>query len=301
MPGENRGQSISSRLQRRIRRARKTTSAREFELMQTLRPGRPSVLAEGDSWFAYPPPNLAAIDDRSNIVNWLCRERPLNLLQLASNGDEAVGMLTGNSKHRLLRTLQRFEFDFILFSGGGNDIVGRHDFEFLLRDTPAEPAKSATDFLHLARAHRRLDMVELAYAELMDFCRAFSRNPDVRIVTHCYDYAVPSPRGARFLGGLLRPDHGRSWMYPALRRKRVPEAMYQPIARWLIDGLASRLQRLETEGAGLLQVVDTRGLLTTRQWVNEIHPDREGFARIGSAVLARLQSLDARFGPPGAG
>ena len=64
---------VSARLERRIQRARKTGRVREFELMLALRPGRPAVVAEGDSWFAYPSRNLLGASSRSNIVNRLSR------------------------------------------------------------------------------------------------------------------------------------------------------------------------------------------------------------------------------------
>jgi hypothetical protein len=295
MPRSHFQPKISSRLERRIRRARKTGKTREFQLMQMLRPERPSVVAEGDSWFAYPPPNLVGIDNRSNIINWLSRARPVNLLQLASNGDEAVSMLSGQSKHRLLDILQRYPVDFLLFSGGGNDIVGRHDFEFLLRQVPLGDRASPEAWLHNDRVQRRLSMIELIFADLVDLCRVYSRNPKIRIVTHCYDHAAPSPLGARFIGGLLRPDRGRSWMYPALQRHRVPENMHAPIARWLIDQLAERLGALADASGGAMHLVDTRGSVPEGHWANEIHPDQEGFGRIGARILSRLEALDPRF------
>jgi hypothetical protein len=204
-------------------------------------------------------------------------------------------MLSGRSKHRLLDVLQRFPVDVLLFSGGGNDIVGRNDFEFLLRDEPRGDPSLPESYLHLDRVTRRLSMIELVFAELIDFCKAFSRNPDIRIVTHCYDHAVPSPLGARFIGGIVRPDGGRSWMYPALRRKRVPSEAHAPIARWLIAQLAGRLEKLATGSAGVLHLVDTRGSVPPGHWVNEIHPDHEGFARVGARILERLEWLDERF------
>lgn len=297
MPRRVRHPRISTQLERRIRRARKTVKAREFELMLALRPERPSVVAEGDSWFAYPPPNLAGLDDRSNLINWLSRATPLNLLQLSSNGDEAVSMLSGPSKHRLISVLQRFDIDFLLFSGGGNDIVGRHDMDYLLRGETLSAGAPLEACLHLERVNRRLTLIELAYAELIDFCKTFSKNPDIRVITHCYDYPLPSAHGARFLGGILRLDNARSWMYPALMRKGIPEDRHGDIARWLIDQLAERLLGLEDRSDGLLSVVDTRGIVDADQWVNEIHPDRAGFARLGAAMLATMADMDERIMP----
>lgn len=266
--------------------------------MLALRPGLPAVVAEGDSWFAYPPRNLLGSTSRSNIVNRISRTARLNLLQLASNGDEAVQMLSGPSKHRLVGILSRFPVDVLLFSGGGNDIVGRHDFDYLLRQGAHIRSNEPRDYLHGHRVERRLSLIELAYRELLEYCDEYSRNPHIRVVTHCYDYAPPSPRGAVFAGGLIRPQGGRSWMYPALSARRVPKEHHPAIARWLIDGLAERLLRLQAERPDRLCVVDTRGALGAGHWVNEIHPNYDGFDRIAAAILTRLRAIDSRFAAP---
>lgn len=266
--------------------------------MLALRPGLPTVVAEGDSWFAYPPRNLLGTSSRSNIVNRISRTVRVNLLQLASNGDEAVQMLSGDSKHRLVGILSRFPVDILLFSGGGNDIVGRHDFDYLLRHGARIRSNEPWDYLRGARVERRLSLVEMAYRELLEYCDEYSRNARIRVVTHCYDFAPPSPRGAVFAGGLIRPQGGQSWMYPALSARRVPKKHHCAIVRLLIDGLAERLLRLQSERPDRLTVVDTRGLLEAHHWANEIHPNYDGFDRITAAILTRLQALDARFAAP---
>ena len=283
--------AISQALRRRILRARKTVKPREFELMQLLRPERPAVVAEGDSWFAYPSRTLLGADSRSNVINWLTRIVDLNLLQLASNGDEAVQMLCGASKHRLIGILERFRIDVLLFSGGGNDIVGHRDFDFLLRDGLTVESDDCRAYLHADRVERRMTAIDLAYRELVAFCDEYSRNPAIRVVAHCYDYATPSAQGALFLGGLVRPDGGRSWMLPALEARHVPQRHHAAIACHLIDELADRLLALEAERPDRLQVVDTRGLLGTDEWINEIHPDSGGFGKIARQIVADVRRL----------
>ena len=60
--------NLSQKERRRILRSRKTFSEREFRLMVALCPDRKSVIAEGDSWFAYPPPNLAEARARLSVI-----------------------------------------------------------------------------------------------------------------------------------------------------------------------------------------------------------------------------------------
>ena len=80
-------------------------------------------------------------------------------------------------------------------------------------------------------------------------------------------------------------------------RKGIPEDRHGDIARWLIDQLAERLLGLEDRSDGLLSVVDTRGIVDADQWVNEIHPDRAGFARLGAAMLETMADMDERIMP----
>ena len=96
-----------------------------------------TILAEGDSWFAYPPKYIV-FGAANNVVDCLKKDyREAFLIDdIASNGDEAVAMLSGDSKMELLRRISEDKFDILLFSGGGNDIVGRYDFDcFLLPKT----------------------------------------------------------------------------------------------------------------------------------------------------------------------
>ncbi len=81
-----------------------TSSATDFLWMCRRRPERIGIVAEGDSWFAYPRKWLALGAD-INIVHHvednILRTNTTNLLRLASNGDEAVAMMSGKQKERL--------------------------------------------------------------------------------------------------------------------------------------------------------------------------------------------------------
>lgn len=84
-------------------------------------------------------------------------------------------------------------------------------------------------------------------------------------------------------------------MQPALMERRIPEKHHASIARHLIDELAGRLLHLEALHPEHFQVVETRGLLAPQQWVNEIHPDRSGFAIISAAILDAMRENDIRL------
>jgi hypothetical protein len=273
---------------RDLARVRSTRSRSEFARLIRRFPARTNLVAEGDSWFAYPPKGLL-FGRPSNVISHLRRKQRFNLLQLSSSGDEAVQILSGRSKLRLIEAIERHPVHFLLFSGGGNDLVGRYDFDFFLRS--GVDSSDWSDYLHHDRVERRIAQIRAAYADLLDFCSTYSRNPDIRVVTHTYDYAVPDPQGAEFVGGLLKLRGGRSWVYPYLRARNVPRRFDRTLVRHLIDCLAECLLELEAAHPARLTVADTRGSVDpTRDWLNEIHPTSKGFGKIAERVFAELRA-----------
>jgi hypothetical protein len=270
-----------------LSKVRSTRSERKFRTLTRRFQSRKTVVAEGDSWFAYPPKFLIA-GPPSNVIDHVKNMRRYNLLQLAVSGDESVDMLTGSSKFKLVGILEKYHVDTLLFSGGGNDVVGAKDFDFFLRR--GVTSSSWRDYVHMDRLERRLDMVGDSYRDLIDYCRSYSKNPNLKVVTHTYDYARPDPQGARFLGGII---DGKSWVYPYLREARVPEAFDQRVVNHLIDALADQLLDLESRFPDILRVSDTRGTLApgrNKLWINEIHPSEKGFKKIARKVFDRMNA-----------
>jgi hypothetical protein len=82
-------------------------------------PGYPVVISEGDSWFSFPV-HANIIDHLDELVG-----RRMSLLRLERSGDEMVAMTTDAKLSTLRGYLQRYKPHALLWSGGGNDIVGR--------------------------------------------------------------------------------------------------------------------------------------------------------------------------------
>jgi hypothetical protein len=204
---------------------RVTRSQQTFRRLIARYPKRLNVVSEGDSWLGYPSRSLLASE--SNLVDVISRFRRMNFLRLEANGDEAVEMLAGRQRKKLCSVLARFPVDLLLFSGGGNDIVGRWDIEPLLK--PKRPGMSALDCIHEKRLSRKLQQLRLAYEELID-CRDLYR-PECTILTHAYDYPIPRDEGARILGRVWAGP----WLHPYLHDKGITLATDQrTIARSLI-------------------------------------------------------------------
>lgn len=249
-------------------------------------PPRGRILAEGDSWFAYPRRQLL-FGAAGNVISSLKEVyKNIQFDDVSSNGDEAVAMVSGEAKLDLLKRLATRKYDLLLFSGGGNDLVGQYDFNFFLRKqtNPASPL----DYIVKERLDRRIERVASSYEDLIDLVGEFSSNQNIKIVSHTYDWAIPSPEGAIFWNGLIKIDSGRSWMHPYMIEKGILDEDEQyAIVKHLLSQFADRLKKIEAKSNGRFVLVDTQGTLPERDrnlWVNEIHPSPEGFSKIARVI-----------------
>jgi hypothetical protein len=182
-----------------------------FKKVASAFPNKKVILTEGDSWFAYPStfnrPN-------GNVISWLERQLENGIqkhifLRLESNGDEAMEMLQGDSKSRLLDVIDykpvKERINLILFSGGGNDIVGKGDMNRFL-DVHNEEVE--TKYINVLNYSQMLVSINEAYTQLINI-----RNdnlPNIPIITHSYSYLIPSDIGFNF-----PPIYkGKAWMKP---------------------------------------------------------------------------------------
>lgn len=278
---------------KRLRRRKNTQRKREFEEMQTWFPERVSIVAEGDSWFAYPPhwligkpPNLV-----SHISGWT--KGKANFYSMASNGDEAVDMVSGAEKHKLAKVLRwhkearkRKPVDLILFSGGGNDVVGENDFERFIR--PYKAGYTARECLRIGRLQRKVRQIGLAYHELVDIRDHYS--PSTMIITHTYDYPFASLVGTNLLGGLIK---NKGWMKRYMDDVGIPEKLQTSVIREFMDMMATESLKVQQTRKNFIAVDTRRTLVDRKDWLNEIHPNKEGFKAIASKMHKKMQSLFA--------
>lgn len=251
-------------------------------------PGRPSMITEGDSWFAYPPQSIF-YGRGSNVIDHIQRKRRFSLLRLEANGDEAVAILAGKQIHNLAALLNRHrgKIDILLFSGGGNDIVGKWNMESLLKKW--KPGMKPRDAIRNDRFRRKLKQIEIAYMSLIalrdDYCA------DCVIITHGYDYPIPSDSGASFLWGLVNT---KPWMKPYMDKKGIPAGNAQEaIAKHMIKRFGETIQaiaRNPTFEKGF-RFVNTPGTLTRNGWLNEIHPTKKGFGKIADKIYPEIERV----------
>jgi hypothetical protein len=241
----------------------------------------PRVIADGDSWFDYPEILLAG----GGVINHLEKISGVKILNTAHHGDSVQEMLGVEKRQRIEALLKKPGFDILLFSGGGNDIVG-DQFCLWLKPNTGGDAVSAVD---TARLEEILGIVEDGYRDLIDIRDHCA--PDCWIVTHAYDFPQPSDKGVCGLG---------PWLKPSLDYRGWKKAADQfAIAKMVLTKFNDLLVALEAEqksaGRHFLHV-RTQGTLNPRtDWANEIHPNATGFARIARVFSTALNGISSAF------
>lgn len=260
-----------------------------FKKVARAFPNKKVILTEGDSWFAYPStfnrPN-------GNIINWLERQLEDGIqkhifLRLESNGDEAMEMLQGANRRRLLEVIDyepvKERLTLILFSGGGNDIVGKGDMNRFL-DVNNEEVN--TKYINVRNYLQMLVSIKNAYSQLISVRNDTLKN--IPIITHSYSYLIPSDIGFNF-----PPIYkGKAWMKPYMDNAGIRDSEDQiRIAKYFIDEFHRVLTELK-QGNQNFHLLDNRTKLPNRnQWVNEIHPNSKNFRIIADSFLDKMNEL----------
>lgn len=233
-----------------------------------------TVIAEGDSWFLY----IVG----KGVVYHLERELKTDILNLAFPGDEVREMLSPKQKKRLIRELKkgpghRRKFDYLLFSGGGNDLVGVDRFYKWLH--PYEKGMEPKDILNKKTLKAALDLVENGYDELIDIRDNYS--PKTNILLHSYDYAIPDGRGVCGRG---------PWLKPGLEQRKVPVKYRREVVKLFLKKFDWLLRRVAKKNQ-LITVVQTQGTLEDNEWANELHPKSLGFKKIAKLFKDVIQKI----------
>jgi hypothetical protein len=238
------------------------------------------IFAEGDSWFDYPVPFFGG-----GVLGRLEKRLGVPILNLAKAGDEVRFMLGVEERAILAQQLSHGcpaggPWDVLLFSGGGNDIVGDpmalwvHDFK---------PHVSANSLIQQPRFTAALDLVRAGYEDLIGLRDTLS--PSTHLVFHAYDFANPDGRGICHLG---------PWLQPTFTLRRFPtngDASFK-VVKAMLTGFAQMLQSLAIAHAKVT-FINTQGTLAENasSWHNELHPSKAGFEKISTVFHAKLKAL----------
>lgn len=236
-------------------------------------PDWPVIISEGDSWFSFPI--------HANIIDFLdeVSSRRISLLRLEANGDKALRIIGGRQKARLADYLRRYPVNALLFSGGGNDIVGADLLPLL---NQCEPGMTWEECLNPVTTAARLDLLRSAYLDLIHLRNEY--RPSCRLYIHGYDWAIPSGKSSRLWGIKVGP-----WMRPRLESKGITDPAHQrSIIRSLLERFGHMQWELVKDHEDVV-LVPTQGTIDEDDWIDEIHPTRDGFERIAEKFRVELR------------
>jgi hypothetical protein len=165
------------------------------------------ILAEGDSWFKYPiGSGLHPFQD--GVIFQLHRLLGYRIDNMAQPGEEVRQMLGLGLREEIIQRLTdpRINYDALLFSGGGNDIVG-DQFCIWLKDTP--PVVPPPKMLNEAAVSSALALLEAEFLELIDIRN--STSPGTVIFVNCYDFPAVTGIPVCNQGPWLKPS--LDWIY----------------------------------------------------------------------------------------
>lgn len=234
----------------------------------------------GDSWFRYPP-RFQAI---APTLERRYRRHAVVLNEAIPGAD--TESLMANIRPRIRERLAAWEFDLLLVSIGGNDIVGPELAHLIKRRSdpqpevpgvaaPTQPIPEVVNaFLMVKPFMRALRGLEDFYRDIFDARDATAAA--VPVVMHCY-----AKLHVTGLGFKLGPIRSGPWIRPALDGAGVPAGERNPLIDWMLTEYRAMLRRLAREAPTTRLLVDTLDALPDiASWDNEIHPTGPGFRHL---------------------
>jgi hypothetical protein len=240
------------------------------------------MLAHGDSWFDYPLFGNSLSFQDTDIIAQLRGMGAVNpmILNMSHYGDATTDEMSLPKQERMISALQDSanwmgagKPDAILFSGGGNDVVGDQFCIYLDYALPGAAGLNANRFL------KALSKVEASYLDLFAFRDRYA--PGVPVIGHCYDFPIPNG---------IHPACAGPWLKPSLDYCGWNLAQGTTIARNALLDFKNTLVGLAANPANNFFMVDTQGVLAAADWANELHPFPGGFKSIAAKFVDALRA-----------
>jgi len=235
-------------------------------------------LAQGDSWFSmghFPPWAT------TNLLDQMKLSRSCVAVNCARPGVELAHMtdtVAAGDFLRLLTGRLAWNWDAVLFSGGGNDLIDAVP-DLLLPSTQWGVQPDASRYISNAAWGTFSSHMEEVLLKLLNARDSGSINNGKPVFLHTYDY--PTPRDAP-----AGPEMG-PWLYPQMISFGIPAQDWEALATSLIEALRTMWKTLaRTYAARNVVVVDSCGALApasssdhgvSGDWENEIHPTPHGY------------------------
>lgn len=242
----------------------------------------PVIVSEGDSWSQFPFLLRDVIDHL---------EPSFLIHDVAAAGDTLENMIWQAPEYERAIDSASPNVRAFLFSGAGNDYMGEEPdgtpvLAKVLRHWSA--GMPPAWYLETPEFDAKLSFVRESYRKLL--ARLQDARPDLPVVLHGYDYAIPH-------GGAddaRRPIYAKrdGWLAAPLRSIGVKDPTEQAgIVRALVD----RLNEMQIEVCAAFPMahhVDLRGTLpSVSDWADELHPTDAGYGKVARKIKAKLKKI----------
>ena len=257
------------------------------------------LIAEGDSWFTIGGLQLQN-PWFSNILFTLRFNDTTLILNLASPGDtikHISSMPRDISFKFAIEDHPNHPWNAILLSAGGNDLIDMaHTLILNKLERQGLSINGPQDYCNTFAVDSFLQNIENNFHRLA----AIRGRHKIPIVIHTYDYPTPRNAPSLFFGvGLFGP-----WLYPCILNAEIPKNQWVKITDYLFDKLADRVLSLSTGQNKItdFHVIDTRNTLIRAKldstgesgdWLNEIHPSKNGYKKIARLIEQKLKIISA--------
>lgn len=236
------------------------------------------LLAEGDSWFDFPP--------HADLIDWLNRQLDLRtpILNNAVAGSESREVMGVKRAERLEMLLSdsALGIDALLFSAGGNDVVGEH-MHLWLNDARSV-GNNPSHAINQTAFNTVLGLVETGYRHLIQIREAAIVSRDLeRLPMFWHSYAYARPTGKGVCGRIGGGYYFGPWLKPSLNYKgwSTPTTASQ-IVQAMLSSFHDRLVQIASSTTDV-HVINAQADLQPNQWNDELHPSRSGFKIVAEA------------------
>ena len=238
---------------------------KQYKKIRKKHPEYPVVVSEGDSWFQHPHPRI------KEIIDHLMKDYAI--MSLGAGGDTLENYFKDGE---VFKALDNEKPQFLLLSGGGNDIIGEEVKELLAENI------SENDFPEGEQPERFLNAAfpkkinRLAEIYTMIFERVKKSHPQVQVICHGYDYILPNPNSG--------------WFGPHVKNKIKKRGNQKALADFLIDTFNNKM--IETvKPYPNVHFLDNRSTVEDFLWHDEIHPNSRGFFDVALKFHKKLNEL----------
>jgi lysophospholipase L1-like esterase len=251
------------------------------------------LLAEGDSWFAWA---YLGFDVSPSILNALKFDRRTATLCYAYSGHTSGDMAAMAISAGFMQEFSARRFQAVLLSGGGNDLFNALKDGNILKPAAGADPNDPASYIDTVELKALKDYVTLNYRQILSWrLLPTSMNKTTPVLLHTYDYPMPRPAPAKVFG---QPAVG-PWLLPALQAVAAPVALHFDIIREIASDMLDCIRAFHDPSAGIY-VVETGDTLTPASpnatgddadWVNEIHPNAAGYAKLAAKFKPQLAAL----------